>query len=286
MTKRRFYKHVAQNLAGTLLLLRKNVAVRVEDVEDIEFWRKMIACARPGVKVQFYPYSCTGKASHATGKKACLKYLKALNSRYLIAVDSDFDYLLDNRVININNHVLQTYTYSWENHHCHIGGLEQEWQKWGNGFSFAVFLQSISQTLYAPLLTLLWQKKQHQKSFTLTRMIALINRQKISGRGLDCNNGAQLTQNIQQAIAAQPLLVTPSSAAFDAFKSQCQQKGLTPDTAYLYMQGHCIYDLVNWMGREIVKGHLAFKEQVLHQSLRCDGYTEINHVVRDIKTLL
>ena len=286
MTKRGFYKNVAKNLVGTLSLLKKDVVIRVEDEEDIEFWQKMIAYARPGVKVTFYPYSCSGKNNHATGKKACLKYLKDLNSRYLIAVDSDFDYILDNTNINVNKYVLQTYTYSWENHHCQIDGLEQKWLQWGNGFSFSVFLQSLSRLLYAPLLTLLWQKKQFQKSFTLKRMIALINRQKISGQGLSGNNGSRLILNIQQAIAAQPLLETPDSTAFNAFKIQCQQKGLTSDTAYLYMQGHCIYDLVNWMGREIVQGNLAFKEQVLDHAIQFNGYTEINHVVQDIKTLL
>ncbi len=286
MTKRRFYKNVAKDLTGTLSLLKKDVAVRVEDKEDIEFWQKMISYARPGVKIKFYPYSSTGKNNHATGKKACLKYIKDLNSRYLIAVDSDFDYLLDNTNININRYVLQTYTYSWENHHCQIDGLEQEWHQWNNCFSFAVFLQSLSHILYAPLLTLLWQKKQRQKSFTLKRLIALINLQKISGHGLNSNDGAQLIQNIQQAISTQLILKNPSSVAFNTFKNLCQQKGLTQETAYLYMQGHCIYDLVNWMGREIVDGNLAFKEQVLDRSLRFSGYTTIDHVVQDIKTVL
>ena len=286
MTKRRFYKNVAKDLTGTLSLLKKDVAVRVEDKEDIEFWQKMISYARPGVKIKFYPYSSTGKNNHATGKKACLKYIKDLNSRYLIAVDSDFDYLLDNTNININKYVLQTYTYSWENHHCQIDGLEQEWHQWNNCFSFAVFLQSLSHILYAPLLTLLWQKKQRQKSFTLKRLIALINLQKISGHGLNSNDGAQLIQNIQQAISTQLILKNPSSVAFNTFKNLCQQKGLTQETAYLYMQGHCIYDLVNWMGREIVDGNLAFKEQVLDRSLRFSGYTTIDHVVQDIKTVL
>ena len=79
MTKRRFYKNVAKDLIGTLSLLKKDVVVRVEDKEDIEFWQQMISYARPGVKIKFYPYSSTGKNNHATGKKACLKYIKDLN---------------------------------------------------------------------------------------------------------------------------------------------------------------------------------------------------------------
>ena len=82
----------------------------------------------------------------------CLKYLPYLGPKFLICIDSDYRRLTRERGIDARHHVLQTYTYSFENHHCFAGGLDEVCRRvttlQNNVFDFKAFLESYSQAVY------------------------------------------------------------------------------------------------------------------------------------------
>lgn len=62
--------------------------------------------------------------------------------------------------------------------------------------------------------------------------------------------------------------------------------GLNQDTAYLYMQGHCVYDLLHRIGDSLSNNRINFRYQVLEQSLTYSGYPQMDCLISDIKAIL
>lgn len=61
--------------------------------------------------------------------------------------------------------------------------------------------------------------------------------------------------------------------------------GLTEENAYLYMQGHCVYDLVSRIGSSLTGDSAGFKAQVLDNTLQVGGYYEIDRLISDIRKI-
>ncbi|MDE6394267.1 MAG: hypothetical protein K2K77_02895, partial [Duncaniella sp.] len=64
-------------------------------------------------------------------------------------------------------------------------------------------------------------------------------------------------------------------------------EGLTPDNAYLHIQGHQLYKLVRHIGTLLCKGTgVAFTGEILNTARQVSGYEEIDCVQSDLKTIL
>ena len=75
----------------------------------------------------------------------------------------------------------------------------------------------------------------------------------------------------------------PSAAACEKMRAMATEAGLTEETAYLYMQGHCVFDLVERIGKTLCKGSHDFRYEVLMRSLKHCNSEEMKLVVADIK---
>lgn len=138
--KASFYMNAARGLAASTLLYNVDSIVHVEDEDDIWFWQQILSVYRPG-RYKFMPGSVNEKAQYTTGCSQCLKYKDFLSQRFFICIDSDLRYLL-NEDISAEKGILQTYTYSWENHCCFAEKLQQVFADMtgrGNDFDFSVF---------------------------------------------------------------------------------------------------------------------------------------------------
>lgn len=60
---------------------------------------------------------------------------------------------------------------------------------------------------------------------------------------------------------------------------------ITPTNAYLYMQGHCIYDLLLRLGMAMCNGKYDFKGEALDIALDIGGYDEIGRIQKDIRII-
>lgn len=103
--------------AENLLHKRNVLQVFVEDEEDIPFWKAIFSLCN--VKTTVNPASIT---SQKRGKEILLRYAdnNQLGKSLIIAVDSDYDYLLGDtfektKLINNSPFIFQTYVYSIEN---------------------------------------------------------------------------------------------------------------------------------------------------------------------------
>ena len=112
-----FEAAIARNLTAGTILAGYDICFRVEDAAGIKFWQQVLASSIRSKKVKFFPFVQSGD-KRITGKSYIMKHQNQANKRYILCVDSDFDYILQKTNFDVNHYILQTYTYSWENHHC------------------------------------------------------------------------------------------------------------------------------------------------------------------------
>lgn len=277
----------ARNLKASCAFFRVSAIVRVEDVDDIPFWQTMLSAYCPRMSFKFFPYSQSGRKLRVTGKSNLLRYIPFAGSRMLIAIDSDFDYLRQDPRLSASQYLLQTYTYSWENHYCYAPSLQSHWQMHNDcGFSFSEFLKNLSEAIYLPLVILLIHKMQKKGRITLGGMESRILRHQPNREAMLENNGQRLISEIRTDLDDYVSGIKKvKQTTFKQYEKTFNNLGLTQDTAYLYMQGHCIYDLVHRIGGCLDANPDDFKASVLDQALQMGGYPEINKVISDIEKI-
>ena len=100
------------------------------------------------------------------------------------------------------------------------------------------------------------------------------------------NNGQQLISDIRSDIDGYVLgKKMPKRQTIREYERLFATLGLMPDTAYLYMQGHCIYNLIHRIGAYLTGDADVFKVKVLDKTLQIGGYLEIDKLISDIKRI-
>ena len=98
------------------IFLDIEITAYVENIEDEIFWEYVFTKYAPSLKIIFYPHS--RDSEFKSGVQEVLKEKDKTGKNLILCIDSDFRYLLQDKEINDNPFIFQTYTYSIENHKC------------------------------------------------------------------------------------------------------------------------------------------------------------------------
>lgn len=228
------------------------VEVYVEGYEDVAFWRGIFDHFRnPYLRFEI---SVPNREDLPKGKKVLLGTLPRSSERLLLCVDSDFDYLFAGRTpqsqqVNGSKFMFHTYAYATENYLCYAPSLHNVCVRATKNdtriFDFVRFLEAYSRTIY-PLF--LWYAYSAQlateRVFPLADFKASVrlNRLDIAENG--ARTLAWVERNVahrERTLAARhPEMVAPMRK----FGEQLRERGLTPETTYLFMHGHTLLDNV------------------------------------------
>ena len=279
---------MARNIKASRRLYRVDIVARVESEDDIAFWQKAIHTARPSIKVKFLPAETSDSNVRQRGKTICMKYQDYLDKHFILCVDSDFDQFLHPGLLAPSRFILQTHAYSWENHHCQTEHLQRQWDMLAcKSFNFRSFLVAFSRELYHPLLCLLTAKASEMKSWSLDSLCSCILNVQVNQRGMLDEDGKQLLKKISDNICLwEKCQEAIDDAGYKAMEKLAEGIGMTTDNTYLYMQGHCVYDLVLRIGNALCNKMYDFKCEVLDYTFYVDGYHEVNLVKSDIAQVL
>ena len=138
------------------------------------------------------------------------------------------------------------------------------------------FLLQLSEIVYEPLLYLVYhQKSELNRLWNITKFNRCIPNQ-LRREDLK-ENGQQYLLKVKQLFAAElTTLSLPDNFAIE---------GLTPENAYLHIQGHKLYDLILNIGTMLCKGKgVAFRSDILDNGYPVSGYIEIDNVQSDLTT--
>lgn len=233
---------------------RRRIVAYVESYDDIAFWRTLLSEFEN--EERYFQVMLPSATSLAKGKKMVL--MNTLNTaelgRSLIAcVDSDYDFLLHvpltwSRKINRNPYIFQTYGYAIENFHCFAESLREVCvQATLNDrfvLDFPAFLKRYSQIAYPLFLWNVWFYRLHDThTFPMYDFNSYVRLQEINIRhpysALD-RMQRTVSAKLSEMRARFPRYIDP----IKKMGQELERLGLTPDTTYLYMQGHHIMDCV------------------------------------------
>ncbi|MCU0444651.1 MAG: DUF4435 domain-containing protein [Microscillaceae bacterium] len=219
--------------------LKRCVMVCTESENDEVFWQTIFAKFAPNLKISFfYPHQTD------RGKKLILNlYAQHLQSEFVLCIDSDYDYLLQNSVICQNPFIFQTYANGRENYLCfaerlknlamQAGGLEEI------DFDFEGFMTEYSKITFELFLYSVYFEKQAQRGFSQAEFNQTI---KLSGKikarfGFQAELSA-LSQVIEGKI--QELKSKYPTTEVVSLKTELQELGLKPENTYLFIDDHTI----------------------------------------------
>ncbi len=231
---------------------RRRIVAYVESYDDVAFWRTLLSEFEDDTR--YFQVMLPSSTSLAKGKKMVL--MNTLNTdelgHSLIAcVDSDYDFLLQDatrtsRKINRNPYIFQTYGYAIESFQCYAESLHEVCVQATLNDRLIVdlpaFMRRYSQIAYPLLLWNVWfYRRRDTDTFPMHELNACTRLEEVSlkhpYRCLD-----EMRETVAAKLAELRELYPEYIPQVKALGQELTPLGLTPDTAYLYMQGHHVMD--------------------------------------------
>lgn len=297
--KHRFYEIAARRFKAELKLYGATAAIHLENKNDEIFWGKVLKHTYPEGKFRFISSSRSHTGNITCGCTQCLQYLDFLDEKFWIAIDSDYRYLDEQPFMRPENYVLQTYTYSFENHFCFADNLNLALQKAvypkSVDFDFGSFLREYSRIIYPLMVWQLYLNNIDRQAFP----------QSVFHRMLSVNVPMQFWKNNGEVILnvlrdrskrfQNSMKRRYPDADYTWHEARCNELGVHRDNCYLYVRGHNLYDLIVYMGKALVSHARSSMEGIeskksfehyLTSNVCFDKYPEIVRLTDDVRKVL
>ena len=240
---------------------RRRIVAYVESYDDIYFWRTVLSEFEDNTR--YFEVMLPSKVTLTRGKKSVLmnfidsKGVQIADSRLghdmIACVDADYDYLLQghtpqSKKVLQSPFVFHTYVYAIENYQCYAPSLHNVCVSVTLNdhriFDFREYFQQYSEALF-PLFVwsvMIYRKGQHSRF-----SISDFNRIADPG-GFNVQNPAPSLANLRRKVATKirdlQRLFPNAKEDYLKLKDELKQLGVTPQTTYLYIQGHHLFDTV------------------------------------------
>lgn len=289
--KHAFYSSAAKRFKAELKLYGSTAVVHLENKNDEVFWGKVLAEAYPQGKFRFISASRNIGGNMTTGCTQCLQYREFLSPKFLIAIDSDYRYLSEEPNIDAKHYILQTYTYSFENHFCHWHNCELATaaidknlpgqEEGAPNFNWQVFLQNYSRTVYPLLVWQMYLQDINPEAFPKSVFHRLLSIP-VGPKSIE-NDGAAIIQVLKERCHK---LLSHLKHAYPEWdntwhEARCNAQGVHRDNSYLFVRGHQLYDLIVAQGRKLNRNF----ERELTRHICFGEYDEIRKINEDIVSI-
>ena len=233
---------------------RHRIVAYVESYDDIYFWRTVLSIFEDDKR--YFEVMLPSKGNLTRGKKSVLmNFLEGepLGKDMIACVDADYDYMLQgctqqSRRVLESPYVFHTYVYAIENYQCYAPSLHNVCVSVTLNdhriFNFREYFQLFSEAIF-PLFVwsvMLYRNGNYPK-FTITDF----NRIADPG-GFNVQNPEPSIANVKRKVRTKinDLQRQFPEAKEDYLKTKDDIKalGVTPQTTYLYIQGHHLFDTV------------------------------------------
>ncbi len=233
---------------------RRRIVAYVESYDDVAFWRTLLEEFEN--EERYFQVMLPSATTLAKGKKMVL--MNTLNTaelgKSLIAcVDSDYDLLLQgatatSRKINRSRYIFQTYAYAIENYQCFAESLHEVCvQATLNDrqlIDFDEFMKRYSRIAYPLFLWNVWFYRHHDThTFSMTDFNTYVRLHEVSLRRPE-NSLETMRKGVESKLAELRARFRKHIDEVDRLGAELEKFGLTPETTYLYIQGHHIKDNV------------------------------------------
>ena len=233
---------------------RRRIVAYVEAYDDIYFWRTVLSPFENDHR--YFEVMLPSKANLTRGKKSVLmNFLEGepLGRDMIACVDADYDYLKQgcteqSKRILESPYVFHTYVYAIENYQCYAPSLHDVCVSVTLNdhriFDFREFFREFSEALF-PLFV--WSIMLYRNGNYPRFCISDFNRIADPG-GFSVHQPATSLQNVRRKVNTKvrdlQRQYPNAKDEYLAVKEDVKRLGVTPQTTYLYIQGHHLFDTV------------------------------------------
>ena len=244
---------------------RRRIVAYVESYDDIYFWRTVLGAFE---NERFYfEIMLPSKAELLRGKKSVLKNfsgkdgrdermtlpIDSLGEALIACVDADYDYLLQgctptSKQILESPYVFHTYAYAIENYQCYVPSLHDVCVAVTLNdhriFDFQGYFREFSEICFPLFVWSVWAYRSgNYTKFSLTDFNRITD-----PRGFTVQHPETSLQNVRRKVGNKirelQRQFPNNKEAYLKLKDELKLLGVTPQTTYLYMQGHHLFDTV------------------------------------------
>ncbi|MCQ2222810.1 MAG: DUF4435 domain-containing protein [Bacteroidaceae bacterium] len=225
----------------------KRVAVYVESYDDVLFWRSVLEeFESPDIH---FDVMLPSRNTLAKGKNLALSH--ELGDGLIACVDADYDYLIQGRTEHSqkmlqNPYVFHTYVYAIESYQCYAPGLHtacvMATLNDREVIDLEEFMLQYSLILWPLLVWSIWlYRHDHYKQFSIQDMAG-----EVSFRDINVYHPEEtldyVRRHVNKAVNWMQRTFPEAKKAYEPLKQELVKLGVTPETTYLYMQGHTLFD--------------------------------------------
>jgi len=280
---------------------RRRIVAYVESYDDVYFWR--MALRKFENDTRYFEVMLPSKSNLSKGKKSAMVNVLGPNAGpdMIACVDADYDYLMQGctaqskEVIN-NPYVFHTFVYAIENYQCYAPSLHDVCVSITLNdrpiFDFTSFFTRLSQDIF-PLFVwnILLYRKNKYHDFTMTDFNKVVEIGRFSvGQAEECLKSVR--RRVQKKLNALTNQYSHYIDDFTALSEELQQLGVTPETTYLYMQGHHLFeDIVVLILKKVCEKLQRQRENeiyrnAVHNTQKNNELSAYRHSTQDIVTML
>ena len=232
---------------------KRRIVVYVEGYDDILFWHTLLSNIETDDR--YFEVMLPSRTSLGKGKKVAL--MNALNEglgrNLIVCVDADYDYLLQgatdvSRIICNNPYVFHTIAYAIENCQCYAPSLHtlcvMATLNDRIAFDFESFMAEYSKILFPLLIWSVWcYRYERYDKFNLHDMGQLIHLEEIRTGNPD-RMLYGLRRKVNQKISWLQRNLPEAHKHLKVVEEDVRRLGVTPETTYLFVRGHDIFENV------------------------------------------
>ena len=175
MADDRTYKEISERIVADAFHRGCNLSVLCEDIYDNGFWRCIIEHTEPSLKDKLDFPNPSPKGTR--GKDVLKKFKNYVNKKMIICVDSDCEYLYDNKVWYIGTYIYHTIVHSRENFQCNHFSLNEICKQIADkSYDFRTMFERVSQKI--SILFYIWIHLKETGNYS--RFDGIINNEQFS----------------------------------------------------------------------------------------------------------
>lgn len=232
---------------------RQRIVAYVESYDDVFFWRSILS--KLETEQVYFEVMLPSRTTLCRGKKAALmNQLGPALGEYMIAcVDADYDWLLQGQghtsaTLCGNPYVFHTYAYAIENLQCYAPNLHticvMSTLNDRPVADLEAFMAEYSRTVWPLFVWSVWSYKHGAfKEFSMTHFADVVGLRSVNPFRPEQTLEA-LRRRVNRKVSWMQQHFPQGRQSYPQLRNQLLALGLTPDTTYLYMQGHTLMENV------------------------------------------
>lgn len=233
---------------------RRRIAAYVESYDDIFFWRSVLSDFEDDTR--YFQVMLPSRLQHLErGKKAVLMNLlmDKVGRDMIACVDADYDYLMQgatemSKQVTTNPYVFHTYAYAIENLQCYAPSLyETSVMVTLNDhhiFDMEAYLRDYSLAIFPLFVWSIWfYRTPNYGEFTIMDFLRVIEPGHFTMAKAE-DMVARVRRKVGKRINQLQQKYPNNKDNYLQVKEDIKRLGVTPDTTYLYIQGHHLFDKV------------------------------------------